>query len=67
MAMYLNGELIVDIEHVFGVRWPSLDEVMEMDSESEARDMANEIHGELVVSTVFRSDWKTIEPIGAKV
>jgi hypothetical protein len=61
-----DSELMVT-GHVFGVRWPSLDEVMEMPSESEARDLANEIHGELVVSVLYRSPWNTIEPIGAKV
>jgi hypothetical protein len=66
MAIKMNGELIAEVEHEFGVRWPSLDDVWPADSEDDAREVANETHGELMVRTVYITGWSGIEPVGAR-
>ena len=71
MSMRINGEQITEVVYEWAVRWPENDDglpaITAVESESDARIMANEIKGIPLVKTIYITDWLELQPIGAKV
>lgn len=64
--MYINGEEIVEVVYEWGTRWPDTSKITPMDSEQDARVIAEDVGGIPLVKTIYVTDWMEIQPIGAK-
>ena len=68
MSIAFNGnEHITEVIYEWAVRWPNSELVTAMESEYDARVMADEVKGIPLVKAIYITDWIEIQPIGVKV
>jgi hypothetical protein len=61
MSMVIDGAEVIEVIYDFGVSWEGLRDNIVCETEAEARNLAADTGGALIVQTTYITDWCTIE------